>query len=57
MKDSKIRYNQPWVYCVIDVLSCVSDKTRLTIAIWELTNCTTLSELKIGLLVVMFVDS
>ena len=57
MKDSKIRYNQPWVYCVIDMLSCVSDKTRLTIAIWELTNCTTLSELKIGLLVVMFVDS
>ena len=42
MKDSKIRCNQPWVYCVIcvtDVLSCVSDKTSLTIAIWEL-NCT-----------------
>ena len=34
MKDSKIRYNQPRVYCVIDVLSCVSDKTRLTIAIY-----------------------
>ena len=36
MKDSKIRCNQPWVYCVTDVLSCVSNKTSLTIAIWEL---------------------
>ena len=58
MKHSKIRCNQPWLYnCVTDVLSCVSDKASLTIAICINGNCTRLSELKIGLIVVMFVGS